>query len=239
MASSSVSSSKNGWDKAKLLPVSFYRRGTLDVARDLLGKILVVQKAGEGLTAARIVETEAYQGDDPASHSARGETPRSSVMFGEPGVAYVYFIYGMYEMLNFVTLPVGMPGAVLIRAAEPLAGEELMVRRRSKGKKQGISRLELTRGPGKLCQALGIELTHNRQSLQGPVLRVLDDGFVPQEIFVSPRVGIRVGIERYWRFYIPKNPFVSRAPQNAEGISLEESEVRSGQRPGNGFGVGV
>src|ERR1700744_2046059 len=106
------------------LEADWYARSTLDVAVDLLGKILFV-KTKQGLTAGRIVETEAYRADDPASHSSRGKTPRASIMFGDPGVAYVYFIYGMYEMLNFVTEPHGEAGAVLIRGVEPLLGEDL------------------------------------------------------------------------------------------------------------------
>ncbi len=221
MASSSVSWSKKDWDKTRLLPVSFFSRDTLEVSRDLLGKILVVRSEAQLgkddriiTTVARIVETEAYQGDDPASHSARGETPRSSVMFGDPGVAYVYFIYGMYEMLNFVTGPKGFPGAVLIRAVEPLSGEEAMFQRR----KRVRSRLDLTRGPGRLCQAMGIRMDHNRDSLQGPRIEVRKDGYVPASISASPRVGIRVGTDRFWRFFITGHPFVSRAPQNAQSV---------------------
>jgi DNA-3-methyladenine glycosylase len=162
-------------------------------------------------TAGRIVETEAYRGDDPASHSARGETPRSSVMFGEPGRAYVYLIYGMYEMLNFVTEPPGKPGAVLIRALEPIVGEGTMRQRR-----RVQSRVELSNGPGKLCQALGIQMTHNTQPLMGPSLYVCDDGVRPTSISRSGRVGIRVGTEKLWRFFMTDHPFVSRAPQNKQ-----------------------
>jgi len=100
---------------SKPLATDFYRRNTIGVAHELLGKMLLVQ-SDAGFRAGRIVETEAYRGDDPASHSCRGKTPRNLPMFGEPGFAYVYFIYGMYEMLNFVTEPKGFPGAVLIRA---------------------------------------------------------------------------------------------------------------------------
>ena len=111
------------------LEPDWYARSTLDVAPELLGKILFV-KTKQGLTAGRIVETEAYRADDPASHSYRGKTPRASIMFGDPGVAYVYFIYGMYEMLNFVTEPRGEAGAVLIRALSRCSVEELMQKRR-------------------------------------------------------------------------------------------------------------
>jgi len=216
--------SKKDWANSQLLPVSFYARDTLEVSRALLGKVLVVRSQLQSgfrhrtvITAARIVETEAYSGKDPASHSARGETPRSSVMFGEPGVAYVYLIYGMYPMLNFVTESKGIAGAVLIRAVEPLEGEEIMLERR----KTARSRFDLTSGPGRLCQAMGIQLKHNRESLLGPTIEVREDGFVPKQISASPRVGIRVGTDRMWRFFITDHPFVSRVPQNAQATLLE------------------
>lgn len=224
MVKSLVSVSKKDWANSQLIPVSFYSRDTLEVSRSLLGKILVVRsQAGLGsrhrsvITAARVVETEAYSGTDPASHSARGETPRSSVMFGEPGVAYVYLIYGMYPMLNFVTEPKGSAGAVLIRAVEPLEGEKIMYQRRQSAR----SRFDLTSGPGRLCQAMGIQLKYNRESLLGPSIEVREDGFVPERISASPRVGIRVGTDRMWRFFITDHPFVSRAPQNAQATLLK------------------
>jgi DNA-3-methyladenine glycosylase len=203
------------------LEESFYRSQTEEVAQKLLGKILVVRsKSGlplghpkEELTAGRIVETEAYRGNDPASHSARGETPRCSLMFGEPARAYVYFIYGMYEMLNFVTEPKGQAGAVLIRAIEPLLGNDLMVERRRSP--------HLTNGPGRLCRAMGIQMSHNGQILQGPALYVCDDGFQPISISKSGRIGIRLATERLWRFYITDNPFVSRAKQNLQSIRVD------------------
>lgn len=201
-----------------VLPRAWYGRDTVTVARELLGKVLVVRSRPElpledprsGTTAARIVETEAYHGDDPASHSSRGPTPRCRVMFEEPGAAYVYFVYGMHEMLNFVTERTGYPGAVLIRAVEPLHGEELMARRRG-----GLPRSQWTNGPGRLCRAMGVRLAHGGQALTGPALFVADDGFIPGPVMVSRRVGIRVGVERPWRFFLKDDPFVSRAPQNA------------------------
>ncbi len=202
----------------RALPKAFYKRHTALVAKELLGKILWL-KDRSGITAGRIVETEAYRGDDPASHSSKqhqsGGTPRASIMFGEPGVAYVYFIYGMYEMLNFVTEPKGEAGAVLVRALEPVEGEALMARRRKHGLTQR-SRIELARGPGKLCRALGVRMKHNGAQLRGPEIFVTDDGFVPASISVSPRVGIRAGTETLHRFFITDNPFVSRSPQNRE-----------------------
>ncbi|OFZ01222.1 MAG: 3-methyladenine DNA glycosylase [Bdellovibrionales bacterium GWC1_52_8] len=199
--------------KAELLGTDFYRRDTLRVAKELLGKILIVRTPA-GVTAGRIVETEAYSEKDPASHSFRGHTPRSSVMFGEPGVAYVYFIYGMHEMLNFVTEPRGSAGAVLIRAVEPLYGEELMLRRR-----KSHSRRDLTSGPGKLASAFGIRMTHNTQKLTGPKLYVYDDGFKPSRVATSPRIGISQAQKKEWRFFIPENIFVSRSVANARSTS--------------------
>jgi DNA-3-methyladenine glycosylase len=217
MESSSISSSKTASARAEAarpgrpLARAFYARHTVEVARDLLGKTLWV-----GESAIRIVETEAYRADDPASHSCRGETPRSAIMFRQPGVAYVYFIYGMYEMLNFVTEPSGTAGAVLIRAAEPIVGETRMLARRF-GPQAATprQRADLTRGPGKLCRALGIRLSDTGESLRGPRLIVRDDGYRPGAIAVSPRVGITVAKEVPWRFFIADHPFVSRAPQNA------------------------
>lgn len=193
----------------QFLSQEFYQRNTIEVAQDLLGKIFIVRLDPSRWAAGRIVETEAYRGDDPASHSARGETPRSSIMFGSPGRAYVYFIYGMYEMLNFVTEPAGFPGAVLIRAVEPVHGEEWMAQNR-----KCKTRVELTNGPGKLCRAMGIEMSHNGESLSGPLFYVADDGTQPTSISRSERVGIRLGKEKLWRFFVTGNSFVSRAPQN-------------------------
>lgn len=226
MESSLINWSANA--SGRLLKKSFYERDTVRVARELLGKILLVRQrptfawddARAGVTAGRIVETEAYHGGDPASHSSRGETPRCAIMFGEPGVAYVYFIYGMYEMLNFVTEKKGYPGAVLIRAVEPLVGEALMARRR-KGQARALARNQLTSGPGKLCLAMGIRMGDNGASLRGPRLAVVDDGWRPADILASPRVGISAGKEHYWRYMVSGNGFVSRAPQNASAIPLK------------------
>ena len=136
-----------------ILPRSFYARDTVEVARGLLGKILV-----HGETSGKIVETEAYLGgDDLAAHSARGITDRTRVIFGPPGHAYVYFIYGMYECLNLVAEPDGKPGCVLIRALEPVAGIETMQRRRP----AAASLRDLTSGPGRLTLALGITRAQN------------------------------------------------------------------------------
>jgi DNA-3-methyladenine glycosylase len=185
------------------LQEEFYSRNAIDVARGCLGKILV-----HGKTAGRIVETEAYLGvDDLASHAARGVTPRTEVMFGPPGHAYVYFIYGMHECLNFVSEPVGKAGCVLIRALEPLAGLGIMHRRRVKARKPE----DLASGPGKLTQAMGITRRLNGSSLiDGPVTvrRSHDEPLI--EIAVSPRIGITKNADWPLRFTIAGNRFVSK-----------------------------
>ena len=181
----------------------FYGRNAVDVARDCLGKILVHGKA-----AGRIVETEAYLGlEDMAAHASRGITGRTRVLFGPPGHAYVYFIYGMHECLNFVAEPEGKAGCVLIRALEPLSGLDLMFRRREKAK-----RIEdLASGPGKLTQAMAITRKLNGSSLlDGPlcVYRVNDEEAF--DIRVTPRIGITHCADWPLRFLIQGSRFVSR-----------------------------
>ena len=173
------------------------------MARDCLGKILV-----RGAAAGRIVEVEAYLGvDDRAAHAWRGITDRTRVIFGPPGHAYVYFIYGMYECLNFVCEPEGMAGCVLIRALEPLAGVGIMRRRRPTAR-----RIEdLASGPGKLTLAMGITRKLNGADLvEGPleVRRPIDES--PFEIQTTPRIGIRHCADWPLRFVIAGNRFVSR-----------------------------
>lgn len=188
---------------SEVLERSFYSRPTVEVAQSLLGKILV-----HGLTAGRIVEVEAYLGrDDRAAHAWRGLTPRTKVLFGPPGHAYVYLIYGMYECLNLVAEPEGSPGCVLIRALEPLAGIELMRRRR--GWKLPLT--ALASGPGKLTQAMGITRKLNGADLtRGPltVRRWRDEP--PLRIGTSPRIGIRHAQDWPLRFFVQGCPFVSR-----------------------------
>src|SRR5688500_3943309 len=206
MENSLTSSSNKNWVRLKPLSRSFYERDTITVSRELLGKVLIVSGnggSGASMTAGRIVETEAYHGDDLASHCSRGETPRCAIMFGNPGVAYVYFIYGNYEMLNFVTEKKGYPGAVLIRAVEPVFGETLMEKRRRRQ-----PRKLWTSGPGRLCRAMGIRMLHNGHSLEGPALFVADDGQRPSRILSSPRVGINAAKERMWRFFDGDSEFV-------------------------------
>jgi len=183
---------------------SFYQRPTIEVARALLGKIVT-----HGKTSGRIVETEAYLGEnDLAAHSARGPTPRNRVIFGPPGHAYVYFIYGMYECLNIVAEPDRVAGCVLIRALEPLDGIALMRRRRPAA--QSIE--DLANGPGKLTRALAIKLKHNGVDVtRGPIFVSVPDREEPFQIVVSKLIGITKSPDLPLRFYIKDNRFVSRA----------------------------
>jgi DNA-3-methyladenine glycosylase len=190
---------------AKRLPRRFYDRPTLKVAKELLGKYLVVKKGGR-LLSGKIVETEAYDGfKDPASHAYRGMTPRNEVMFGAPGYAYVYLTYGMHHCLNLVTERKGYPAAVLIRALEPVDGVELMKRRRRRKKLR-----DLTSGPAKLCQALGVDRRLNQADLLSDIIFVEDRGEVPGGTTRSSRIGVNDGKEKNWRFFIKSSEFVSR-----------------------------
>jgi DNA-3-methyladenine glycosylase len=189
--------------ESTVLPRKFYARSATEVARDCLGKILV-----HGSAAGRIVETEAYLGvDDRAAHAWRGITARTRVIFGPPGHAYVYFIYGMYECLNFVSEPEGQAGCVLIRALEPLAGIPAMRRRRPAAK--GIE--DLANGPGKLTKALAITRRLNGADLTASALQVRrprqESSF---EVKVTPRIGITHCADWPLRFVIAGNRFVSR-----------------------------
>jgi DNA-3-methyladenine glycosylase len=183
----------------------FYNRPTLKVAKELLGKYLVIEKDGK-YVSGKIVETEAYIGpDDPASHAYRGLTPRNKVMFGYPGYAYVYLTYGMHHCLNFVTERKGFPAAVLIRALEPADGIEIIKKRRK------VKDLEnLTNGPAKLCQTLGIDRTLNGVDLCSDIIYLEDRGNKPTKIVSTSRIGIKEGKEKKWRFYIENNEFVSK-----------------------------
>jgi DNA-3-methyladenine glycosylase len=174
------------------LPREFYVRPAVDVARALLGKVLVHRDA-----SARIVETEAYLGlADAASHAARGRTPRTEVIFGPPCHVYVYLIYGIHNCLNIVAEPEGSPGCVLIRALEPLGG---------------LTAAERTNGPGKLTRALGITLGHNGVDVtRGPISVHAPGEEQPFAIGVSPRIGITKNADWPLRFFIQGNPFVSR-----------------------------
>jgi DNA-3-methyladenine glycosylase len=192
--------------KAALVPRDFYLDSPDLVAQKLLGKLLV-----RGEMVGRIVEVEAYFGEaDPASHSFPGKTARNAVLFGPPGHAYVYFIYGMYFCLNVSCEPDGLPGGVLFRALEPVSGLEVMARARGVATTKVAA---LTSGPGRLCQAFGVtrerdngaDFTSRKSDLQ-----IQDDGFVAGEILVTPRIGITKDADRPARFVIAGNPFVSK-----------------------------
>lgn len=196
--------------RREILPREFYLDPPDVVARKLLGKLLIRKYEGERL-AGRIVEVEAYFGlDDPAAHTFVGKTPRNAVLFGPPGFAYVYFIYGMHFCLNFSCEPDGQPGGVLLRALEPVEGLETMAKLR--GLDSDANPRLLTSGPGRLCQALGITReTHNGIDVTSrrSGLHLEDDGFAPGDVLALPRVGIRKAAERPLRFVIAGNRFVS------------------------------
>ena len=173
----------------------FYIRDPLEAAPALLGKV-VVHATGQGVLSGRIVETEAYVAGDEASHCTGGLTPRNCMLFGEPGHAYVYFIYGLHYCLNLVCHLPGIAGGVMIRALEPLQGIDVMRHNRGRDELRG-----LCSGPGKLTQAMGIDLTHNGEDLLGDRLYVVDDGTDPGAVVSRPRIGIRLATEKPWRFY--------------------------------------
>lgn len=199
-------------------PVSraFFERPTEEMALRLLGAVLVRESA-DGLTAGRIVELEMYRGPgDKAAHSFGGRrTARTQVMFGPPGYAYVYLIYGMYYCLNVVTAAEGSPEAVLIRALEPLTGISVMAGRRQMAEPRTVSEAtRLTAGPGRLARAFAIDKTANGHPLWRPPLYIAEGGAVePQSVARGPRVNIGYAEEARdypWRFWIKDNPFVSR-----------------------------
>ena len=196
-----------------ILPVDFYRRPTLDVARDLIGKVLV-HKAAHGVTAGAIVECEAYIGeDDPACHAAPGPTARNAPLYGPPARAYVYLNYGLHDMMNAVTEDEGRPAAVLIRALEPLDGLPLMQRRRARAPwrrgKPPVPEHELCRGPGNLCRAMGITLSDNTRLLTRGPLTIHDRGITFDDIVWDGRIGIRVAADRPWRASVAGHRSVS------------------------------
>lgn len=195
-----------------MLSRKFYTRDTVEIAKELLSKVLV-HHSREGVTKGMIVETEAYYGElDPGSHAYRGKrTKRNEVMWGPPGYAYVYFTYGMHYMLNVVTGNEGEARAVLIRAVEPLEGIELMLKRR------GISKddlINLTNGPAKVTQAFGIDRQHNGVDMVNSNLMIVNDvETAPPDRFrivSTPRIGIKNDPGDKLRFYIAGNKFVSK-----------------------------
>ena len=186
----------------------FYDRPTLDVARDLLGKVLVHQHRGV-VTSGAIVEVEAYIGEsDPACHAAPGRTNRNVPLYGPPGLAYVYLNYGIHYLVNAVTEAEGHPAAVLIRALHPVEGIALMKKRRAPDGHH-IDESDLCRGPGNLTRALGITLTDNLLDLTSSTLTIEDRGFERGKVARGSRIGIRVGLERPWRCWIADHPSVS------------------------------
>jgi DNA-3-methyladenine glycosylase len=196
---------------ARRLPRDFYERPVLRVARECVGQILVHESL-EGVTAGRIVEAEAYRGpEDRAAHSFGGRrTARTETMFGRAGHAYVFFVYGMHWHFNLVVGHVGEPHAVLIRAVEPFAGIELMARRR----RLSQDRVELSNGPGKLCQAFAIAARHKGMDLCASEL-YLSQG-TRMKVARAPRIGVDYAgawAQRPWRFYAPGNRYVSKAPR--------------------------
>ena len=208
----------------KLLPRTFFEAPPERVAPRLLGKVLAHWPAG-GLLAGRIVEVEAYLGPhnnppDPAAHSHRGPTPRNSVLFGPAGHAYVYAIYGRYFCMNISCEVEGRAGCVLLRALEPLAGAEEMARNRWLS--EGATPRQLTSGPSRLCQALGLtRAAHNGLDLLDPgsELQVLDDAFKVAKVMVTPRIGLHVAEDWQLRYALPGRSCVS-GPRNLIGSCI-------------------
>ena len=201
--------------RARILPRQFYNRDPITVGRELLGKLLI-RREGRMLLAGRIVEDEAYLGaGDPAAHAYAGLTPRNAVLFGPPGHAYVYFIYGNHYCLNVSCMPEGVGEGVLLRAMEPVFGIEAMADARGLELTASPSapRLRLLcSGPGRMAEALGITRTRdNAKDLTSrrSDLWFADDGYRPQRIVATPRIGIRKAVEEPLRFVIAENPFVS------------------------------
>jgi len=218
----------------KLLSADFFNRDPRRVARALLGKLLI-RKTPRGILAGRIVETEAYLGKgDEAAHATAGKTARNFVLFGPPGFAYVYFIYGNYYCLNVSCLPDGVPGCVLFRALEPVAGIEQMARARGISlseidfrapvlrdpeppqpvdRKKLAGLRKISSGPGRMCEAFGITRARdNDKSLVSARsdLQIVDDGYRVRRVLVGPRIGITKSAAHPLRYLIGGNPFVSR-----------------------------
>ena len=193
------------------LAASFYDRPTETVARELLGAVLECHTP-DGSASGRIVETEAYLGEhDLACHAAAGRTTRTAPLYGPPGIAYVYFIYGMYWCFNAVTRAEHEPSAVLVRAIEPLDGIELMRRRRPKVRRD----VDLTNGPGKLCLALGIDGALNCSALQRPPLLIRGgETIADANVVITPRIGITESADWPLRWFVRENSYVSKTPSH-------------------------
>jgi len=203
---------------AKLLRRAFFNRDPRAVARELLGK-LIVRREGHKKLAGRIVEVEAYLGaDDLAAHAAAGHTARNAVLWGPPGHAYVYFIYGVHYCLNISCLPAGEAGCILVRALEPVSGLREMAKARELADLDLTSMRDLRKlasGPGKLCEALGITRPRdNNKDMLSPEsdLQVMSDGFRVDEVAVTQRIGITKSAELPLRYVIAGNRFVSIKP---------------------------
>jgi DNA-3-methyladenine glycosylase len=199
----------------RILPRTFFNRDPRLVGPDLLGKILVRRQGGRKLTA-RIVEVEAYLGsDDPAAHASIGKTPRNAVLFGPPGRAYVYFIYGNHYCLNVSCLPDTVPGGILFRALEPIHGIEEMFTLRGIPRDSDLRRL--TSGPGRLAAAFGItrerdngkDLTNAKSELY-----IADDGSPPPQVLITKRIGIKKAVDMPLRYIVAGNRFVSGGLKN-------------------------
>ncbi|RJR30723.1 DNA-3-methyladenine glycosylase [Candidatus Parcubacteria bacterium] len=192
----------------------FFLQPTIKVARKLLGSFLI-RKIGNKTIIGKIVETEAYCGTrDLASHAAKGKTPRTEIMFGPAGYAYIYLIYGMYFCLNIVTEKKDYPAAVLIRALQPIKGIKTMENNRKlKLKKQNINELKkLCSGPGKLCQALGIDKSLNKENLIKSKKLLIKRGANKIKIVSASRIGVDYAgkyKDKKWRFYVKDNPYIS------------------------------
>ena len=219
-----IGSVRKGANLRERLPRAFFNRDPRRVSHDLLGKILV-RRDGRRLLAARVVEVEAYLGeDDPAAHAAAGRTARNSVLFGPPGFAYIYFIYGNHYCLNVSTLPDGVAGGVLFRALEPLMGIEQMAMARDMTVSGVRDLRNLTSGPGRLAEAFSItrerdnakDLTSVRSDLW-----LTDDGFRPQRVVTTKRIGITKAADKLLRYIIAENPFVS-GPRKASTTGSTE-----------------
>ncbi len=196
----------------KKLSRSFYKRDVLTVAQELLGKILVKADSPE-LLAGRIVEVEAYDGNvDEASHTFRGKTKRNEIMFEEGGYFYVYFTYGVHFCCNIVTGNQGHGTAVLIRGIEPVEGiKQMAVNRYGRNLLNEKEKHNLTSGPGKVCQAFGINREYYGEDLISGRIYLLNQKKLPEEAIVrTTRIGIKKSAELNWRFYLKDNPFVSR-----------------------------
>ena len=197
---------------AALLKSDFFDCDPRKVARALLGKLLI-RRTPRGMLAGRVVETEAYLGEgDAAAHAAAGRTARNSVLFGPPGHAYVYFIYGNHFCLNVSCLPDGAPGCVLFRALEPVAGIEEMAKARGIEVRRESDLKKISSGPGRMTEALGI--TRDRDNGKSLVsaksdLQLVDDSYRVRRVVATPRIGITKAAEHPLRFLIAGNPFVS------------------------------